>query len=333
MTAAHTLPSILAVARAAGLDLPGTGRPKQSLCCPFHEDTTPSAFLDEARGCFYCSVCTPGHGWGVSRFSDAVRILPGLGNPLAAPQAQGTHAPGPNFGPAEALAVWQMAVARARDDGSIEADSAAYEYLRDRGVIGSWETASFGLLASDMRLPPAIASWPGTGHVVVAPLYDAAGTLTNIQARAIRPAARKTLFPKGSRARGTMFASRSALDVLRRRWAGQKLVVLGEGLTDFLALSVACPVPVLSAPGTGCAVHGIGPWIAGFDVLLALDDDAAGANARMPTAEAAYRQGARSVRRVIWPGHSKDACEVIERRGIESLTAFLTREMEVSTHA
>jgi DNA primase len=104
---------------------------------------------------------------------------------------------------------------------------------------------------------------------------------------------------------------------------------LGEGLTDFLALTIACAAPVLSAPGSGLAAHAIGPWIAGFDVLLALDDDAAGANACMPTADAAYHHGARSVRQVVWPGHAKDACDVIEQRGIDALTAYLTRELEV----
>jgi DNA primase len=237
-----------------------------------------------------------------------------------------------SFGRAEALAVWQTALARARDDAAIEADRAAYEYLSDRGVLASWETASFGLLAAEVPLPAAVADWPATGHVVVVPLYDAAGDVTNVQARAIRPAAKKTLFPKGSRAKGTLFASRTGLAVLQGQWTGPRCLVVGEGLTDFLALTITCPVPVLSAPGTGLAAHGVGPWISGFDVLLALDDDDAGAKARLPTAEAAYRLGARSVRRVVWPGRAKDACDVIARRGIDSLAAFLTRETEVSVH-
>lgn len=330
MKGAGSLPSIFDVARAAGLQLPATGRPKCALCCPFHDDSNPSAFLDDERGCFYCSVCTPAHGWGIQRFSEALSGVRAASTRTW--RSPTTSAAPPSFGAAEANEVWLMALARARDDATIATDRRAYEYLRGRGVLASWETASFGLLNSDMPLPAPIAGWPDTGHVVVVPLHDAAGVLTNVQARAIRPACKKTLFPLGSRAKGTMFASRSGLAVLRRCWAGPKQVVLGEGLTDFLALSITSPVPVLSAPGTGCAVHGVGAWIAGFDVLLALDDDPAGENVRLPTAEAAYRHGAQSVRQVIWPRPAKDACEVIEQRGIESLTAFLTRETEVIPH-
>jgi hypothetical protein len=45
-----------------------------------------------------------------------------------------------------------------------------------------------------------------------------------------------------------------------------------------------------------------------------------------PAANAIHQHGGRSVRRVIWPGTAKDACDVGAERGWPALTEFLERE-------
>jgi len=324
---------ILTIAVTAGCSYSEHG-PKHSLRCPFHQDEHPSAFLDGERNIFYCSVCTPDGGWSARRFAEALGVPwePGAKASLPSPLRATATGKTESFTAAHALQVWDAALARARDDAEIDADRTVYEYLRLRGLLDAWELGAFGIVAAGMVLPAAVAGWPRSGHQVVVPLYDPSGDVANVQARAIGDAGRKTLFPTGSTARGMLFASRTGLAVLKQQWTGPKWLILGEGLTDFLALTITSPVPVMCAPGAGLAATGIGPWIAGFDVLLALDDDAAGATARTPTAAAAYQYGARSVRRAVWPGHVKDACDVLRDRGSVGLAYYLHRELEGSRH-
>jgi hypothetical protein len=303
---------------------------KHSIRCPFHDDAHASAFVDSERNVFYCSVCTPQGGWSARRLAAVLRQPWPLKQPRCLAEGRLKLQPRPAaFTAADACHVWSIALARARNSSFIDADGEVYAYLHRRGLADAWEEGAFGILAGDMALPTAVAGWPGTHHRLVVPLYETTGDLANIQARAIRHSTRKTLFPRGSRAKGCLFASRTGLAVLRGSWEGLRQLVLGEGLTDFLGLVITSPVPVLSAPGTGLAASSIGDWVAGSDVLLTLDDDSAGREAVAPTAAAAYHHRARSVRRVIWPGRAKDACQVIEERGVAALREFLDREMGV----
>ena len=102
-------------------------------------------------------------------------------------------------------------------------------------------------------------------------------------------------------------------------------VVFGEGLTDLLALAIASPFPVITAPGTANAVACVGSWARGRRVLLALDNDESGRKAAPPTAAALYGQGATRVIAVTWPGNAKDACDVVAARGVVGLEEFLGR--------
>lgn len=314
--------AIFEIARAARIEVPGSGA-KRTIHCPFHDDQWPSAFLSDSN-VFYCSVCTPGRGLGLKAFAQALGVAGpprGRFEPSRAAPAPRTEAPA--FTASDAARVWQMAYERVRNDATLAVDRPVYDYLAHRGILGAWEESAFGVLAECMDLPKAVAWWPGAGYRIVAPLYDATGRLSSIQARAIVPVRTKVQFPKGSRTAGTVFANRSGLEVLRGTWKGPRRVLLAEGLSDSLALSVVSLMPVVSAPGTGPAVHSIGPWASGYEVYLALDQDEAGRRALAPTARQAFEQRVERVFEVGWPGGCKDACEVVERRGMADLVRFL----------
>jgi len=315
------------IARAAGVEVGRSDR-KCPIRCPLHEDRHPSAFLDPEHNSFFCSVCTPNGTWTAKQLANACGVAwppPGaylVDGEHELPQVAGRTT---TFSATQARDVWRMAITRALDDEFAGADAVVYEYARRRGLLPAWEDRLFGILSTGMKLPASVASWPSTEHRLVAPLYDSRGEVACVQARRIVDGEPRTLFPRGSAARATLFACARGVQVLRSTWPGERQVVYGEGLTDYLALACASPLPVLCAPGTSMASSGIGPWIEGHEVLLALDWDEAGELALKPTATAAYERGAKRVQRLEWPDGCADACEVIERRGLEGLREFLCR--------
>lgn len=328
----RTLPSglIFAIAADHGVEMKGKGH-KRTCRCPFHEDKHASAFLS-VENVFYCSVCTPEGGWSAKTF--CIELGGDWSRYVAFPTATFERralaprfdAPAtPMFTAAEAQAIWELARARARDDSKAQEDSEAYHYLAERSLLEAAELGSFGVLGPGMQLPPAVRRWPELGYRVVVALHDLDGTITNLQARAIVKREKKVLFPTGSVAKGTLFACARGLELLRGTFSGRRAVLYAEGLTDFLALSISSPVPVLAAPGSGVAADGVGPWVEGCDLVLALDWDEAGEGAVEPTASAAYRFGARSVQRLEWPDSANDACDVVTRLGTAGLEAFLVR--------
>lgn len=304
---------IFSIARQAGVRIPDAGA-KRAIRCPFHEDRHPSAFLSE-RNVFYCSVCTPAAGWTAKRFAEALRTSGGL--------ASGQPAGVASFTAQDAELVWRLGRLRALDDARVSADRDVYAYLAARHLMESWELRLFGVLASGMQLPEAVAWWPDASYRIVAPVYDQRGRLANVQARSITRREPKVLFPKGSIARQTLFADGRGLAVLRGWDRPDKRILFGEGLTDFLGLSIVSPVPVLAVPGTGNAAPSIGPWARDASVFLALDNDPAGEEVVRAAAAAAYRNGAKRVARITWPKHSKDACEALERVGEDAFTTFI----------
>lgn len=320
---------IFEIARAAGIAVPEKGD-KRPIRCPIHDDKHASAFLS-VRNVFYCSRCTPDGGWTAKEFAAAIAqpwgaCMPAFARPIPTPKVDER----PSFTPQDAQLVWSLALARARDDEAVAADSEAYAYLAERGILESWELGAFGVLASDPKLPKAVAWWPSAGYRVVAPLYDQDGKIASVQARSIVGREPKTLFPSGSRSARTAFASTRAAELLRSSHAAHDAVLLGEGLTDFLALSAATAIPVFCAPGTGFAAGFVGAWVCGRALLLALDVDAAGALAVDPVAQAAKAHGARRVVRVTWPPGCKDACDVVREHGLLALSNFLERGVELA---
>lgn len=318
---------IFEIADDAGIVLKGKGAKRQCRC-PIHDDKSASAFVSEDN-VFYCSVCTPSGGWPAKALCEKlgsdwkryVRDLPR--DPVV--RRQPTVEPEVTFTPADALALWKTARARARDDECIDQDRPAYDYLESRGLMEAYELGVFGILATGMTLPPDVATWPQRGYRIVAALYDTTGKLTNVQARTIRFDRIRTLVPTGSKLAGTLFAEERALMILRGQPVAADTIIYGEGLTDFLALSITALMPVFAAPGTGNAVGGVDQWARGRRVLLALDNDNAGNAALVDTRDALYRHGATNVRRIVWPTGCKDACDVIAKRGTTGLSQLIRR--------
>lgn len=316
---------IFELARAAGVSVPERGS-KRPIRCPFHDDKTASAFLSELN-IFYCSVCTPDGGWPAKRFAEELRVPWNERRSMEPARPQPTVAD-PGFTADMARATWESALRRTRDDRFVDEDRAAYSYLAQREILSSWELCSFGVLGRGMPVPAPIAWWPSSIYRIVVPLYDQQGEIVNVQARAIVDSRDKTRFPKGARVMGTMFASPKAREMFAGSDNEHQVALLGEGLTDFLALVTATAIPVIAAPGTGFAAACIGPWVRGRTLLIALDLDDAGDAALPVVAREAHAQGASRVLRVEWPSPFKDACDVVAARGPEGLEAFLNQHLE-----
>ena len=232
----------------------------------------------------------------------------------------------PSFRPDEAEATWEAALARAFDDEAVVSDMGAYEFLARRGLMEAWELRLVGVIADGMDLHSAIRRWPRSGHVVLVPLHDReTGEIANVKSRSIWARPRnKTLVPERSPVSGTVFACAAGEQILRGR-SNESRVVLGEGLTDFLALAIHSPVPVLCVPGSSVLKKSPGTWVKGRDVYVAVDCDAAGEKEVAACADACWTNGARNVFRVVWPGHANDACDALAALGPNGFAEFLER--------
>ncbi len=315
---------------------------RKTVHCPIpgHHDQSPSAVYFSRTRRFHCSVCTPGRAitleelgrtlgqsvFSPTKFSSTEISGTSSGAPRSSAAALTTVHGTPNdFTARDAERAWNRALAQTRDDSRIGDPHtlAVHAYLAERGLAPAWDEALFGILTDAPDLPHAVRTWPRRGYTLVAPLHDAStGEIVNLQARAVRSDLRpKTLFPKGSQAQGTVFANRTAKALLRAkenfstRNSSAGAVIVGEGLTDFLALAVHATVPVFSAPGAGATIGALGAWVRGRVVCLALDCDPAGEAAVSGASRAAFRFGARAVRRVEWPENSKDACDALRLLG------------------
>jgi len=328
-TSARQLPPglIFAVAEAGGIEIKRRA-PKVQIRCPLHEDRNASAFLSDAN-VFFCAVCTPNGGMSAKDFASALNVdwRGLLGDaahkpaPIERPRAM------PVFTSRDAAIVWKRAQERMRDDANVGADRETWSFVARRRLGEGHELGAFGILSEGMSLPAAVSTWPSGGYRLVAPLFDPRGEVANVQARAVNGRTPKTLFPSGSSASGTLFACTRGVQLLRGEWTGPRCYILGEGLTDHVALTIASPAPVLCAPGTGMAAAGIGAWARNAVVYVALDFDDAGTRAVDAVASRAYSFGARAVRRLEWPFEAKDACEVLDRAGVEGLERFLRRQI------
>jgi hypothetical protein len=316
--------AIFALTEELGLSPLGRGERRRLRCpLPGHADRNASAVLFGPENRFHCAVCTPGGSLSMEALAAALGMPPRVEGrePAAAPPRRPAE-----FLPEEARVAWELALRRARDDAASSQgeDSEVYRYLHARGLAEAWELSAFGILTGDMALPGALRSWPERGYRLVVPLYHSrGGELVNLQARALRSDVRpKTLFPEGSRAARAVFADSRGLAVLRGE-GSRAAVLVGEGLTDHLCLSVHSPHAVVSAPGAGGAARALGPWVRGREVVLALDCDRAGERGAEAAAREACLQGAKVIRRVCWPPGVKDASEALERLGPARLEALL----------
>ena len=354
--------AIYLVAEAAGMHLHGIGT-RRKLHCPLgrHTDHNASAVLFGEENRFHCSVCTPGRSLSLVEFarrSSCEHVLPGLvakaSEILATECTPSRTISAPRFTPESAQAIWSASLARARDDRFTDdpVDREAYTYLARRGLMEAWDECAFGILPPRAKTLAAVRSWARGGYTIVVPLYsNTTGEIVTIQARSVREDARpKTLFPRGASTSGAVFASRTALSVIRdaalqkdgamqkrgatlkrrtnyERSAHQRsrAVILAEGLTDHLCLTFASPVPVVAAAGTGGAVRALGAWVNGCDLFVAVDCDRAGDSVVRDIAKRAFSEGVRTVTRLRWPERAQDACEARARLGTDALCDWLTQ--------
>lgn len=318
------LPSglIFEIAAKAEIELKGKGA-KRPIRCPFHEDRNASAFVSE-RNVFYCSVCTPSHGWTAKHFATELGLGWPVGHGIQFARVQPAPAIAvPVFSAASAQRVWELARARALDPRSVQVDADVYNFLRQRGLVEARPGSHFGIVAKDMTLPPEVASWPRSGHRLVVPMFDMTGKLACLQSRSVRGTKPKTLAPKDGPMSGRVFADERGVALLRGEGEDGQVVIFGEGLTDSLALAIASPVAVLSVAGTGVSVAGVDAWANGQKVIVALDSDASGQERVAPVARALVQHGAIAVFTLTWPNGCKDACDVVAQRGTAGLHDFL----------
>jgi hypothetical protein len=129
------------------------------------------------------------------------------------------------------------------------------------------------------------SGWSTTWRLVV-PAWNEHGELVSLHARAIAAAQLKTRWPKGCSASGLLFADPLGVTFLRE-WdtpgalAGLEFVVIAEGMTDTLKLSVVAErdestVAVLGYVAGSARALGRIAWPPSVPVLLAVDDDEVG---------------------------------------------------------
>ncbi|MCP4039714.1 MAG: hypothetical protein GY733_22410 [bacterium] len=323
-------------------------RPKKSgtgwsACCPAHEDRRPSlsvAVGEDGRvllachaGCTADAICAALSIPISELFPRRVPWWGGGRSPLDHRRSARTPDGLPSsFGPEDARALWRLARARAHDDEQIDDDAVVYEYVRRRGIEESWEVPGFGVLGRGIALPESVSWWPRNGYRLVAPLYDASGTIINVQARCIAGgASKKVLVPKRSRCKATVFANAQGRSLLRGDVVG-KDVLLVEGMTDFFAAGIASNVAVLGVPGTGAAESAVGSWASGCRVFIAMDLDQAGEASVSRVAQELAREKAESAYRLVWPRGCTDVCDVMASIGSTGLADFLEDSMTEARH-
>ncbi len=311
---------------------------------PSHEDRSPSLSVnegDDGRALINCfGGCQPEEvcaalGLELRDLYPNARPC----SPLPPPKAKASASPvgsrkprkkPPTFSAEEARGVWEQARARSRDDRFLDDDAEVYRYLSGRHLADGWDMGLFGILGPGMTLPGRIQDWLRTGHRIVVPLFDHKGAIVSLQARTIHPNCEpKVLTPTGGRIKGTLFASEMGQQLLAGLWQGPTVCILGEGLTDFLAMAPRAPVPVLNVPGATVAASSVGPWVREMRVILTLHDDTAGDTAADQVEQAALDAGACSIERIVWPYGANDAANLLALQGSRSFTEFLDELCEV----
>lgn len=318
---------ILGVLRHAGMNISDNGRDKISIKCPLpgHDDQNPSALVWLDHNTFFCSAgCTPGGSWTTKKLSEAL----GVPWPPQELRPRATTAPKDPFTPSDARSLWDAALAQCVSSIGTGRETNVMDYLLHRKLVDACAHRAVGILTSNMHVHPAIRSWVKRQYCVVAPMYDVRdGTLVNVQARRVVPSDKrnpKTLVPAGSRAAGTCFANEAGRAMLSGQAVACPNVVLGEGLTDHLALTIALgdSTAVISLPGVGNAVRSIGPWAQGRVLYVATDNDDAGKRVLNFIARAAREHGASKSFAVTWPKHTNDACDALSHLGADGLRQF-----------
>jgi hypothetical protein len=127
------------------------------------------------------------------------------------------------------------------------------------------------------------ASWAALGYRLVLPLYDAAGVIRSVRARAvaaIAPGDPKALPPSGHSVQGLLLADVRAAQMLAHgAWPerADDRLVFAEGEPDFLTWAMRATVAVVGIAGSGQWTETLAARIpAGTTVILRTDQDDAG---------------------------------------------------------
>jgi len=246
--------------------------------------------------------------------------------------------------PAIAQEFWRKCLDRYYDMSCELLDNQIYGFIKDRGLFDCVlnQLDLFGCLPENIDHHPKqwcketkkFWSWYDLDCRLIVPLHDVkTGEIVNVQGRLIRyggykiettfPFLGTKFFPKGGRVAKTTFANSAGVKLLKGEGNSRGAVVIGEGLTDHLALSVAHhPLPVFSAPGVAGVQHIAGDWMKGRRVLIALDCDTAGEDHVPELRRRIVAHGGYPVR-IRWPEGIVDACDFLQVHGMNSLKEVL----------
>ncbi len=322
-------------------------------CCPFHQEKTPSFYVNEDKGFYHCFGCGA-HGDAVrflmeldgETFPDAVRKLAAEAG-LEVPRPS---RPAPEEeGQARLMRILGAAADWFRQQLAGSDGVAARAYLAGRG-LDSAEVAAFGLgLAPDRRGALAAALAERLGRVdpadllaagleggadgrryerfrgrLLFPIHDGRGRMAGFGGRALDGREPKYL----NSAEGPLFAKGRLLYNLHRaapaaRRAGR--LVIAEGYMDVIGLASAGVAEAVASLGTALTPEQLDiAWRLAPEPILAFDGDAAGRRAAVRAALRAlpHLAAGRSIQILSLPP-GEDPDDVARRGGAEAVAAML----------
>ncbi len=304
-----------------GIQAPAIRRQKFHVCCPIHQEKTPSCHIDLNKQVWHCFGCDTG-GDAVQlvqlaekvTYPEALRIL-GLADQQEAGihSARNTPAPPPRRAdPAPADdAEDRRAMADARriyDACSLLGDTPAGWYCQSRGIPLAIAAAAGARYHADfLRGGPA----------AVFPVFDAAGQLTAVQGRYLAPAPKDSKRPDKKtrgRLRGVFLTMAGAI-------TQPGAVIVTEAPLDACSLA-AVGFPALALLGTHYP-DWLPARIGARPVYLATDNDGAGDGAAKKLCDALAANGGRIFR--LKPTRAKDWNEYLCTHGPAVMEAEIIR--------
>lgn len=224
-------------------------------------------------------------------------------------------------------------VLRAREEGENSCES-IFDFCQGRNLAGALEPDEWtdgqpvvGILPEE--LPPELGAILGNavrdGYRLLLPVYSKKGEISSLHLRSVEDRAESPFRTFRKLRDGALMANSAGRALLQGKMNGppEQPIVLAEGFTDFLALTLHGTGPVFGLPGASMAAKALmngdgkspAPWLKGADLIVATDEDSAGRKAAGEIAKVALQQGgARLVRRPRW-AEGQDACDVLDAVG------------------
>lgn len=327
--------------------------------CPFHQEKTPSFFVDPAGGFWKCFGC----GAGGDVFSFLMKIegltFPEAGERLAQQLGlQWRRQPG-DTARSERRRLLQRALEQATGYFQSQLNSArgaaARQYLAGRDLreetikefrlgyaLPEWDGLVRHLAAKGLSMDVAQEASlikPGRQdsyydvfrHRIIFPIEDAAGRILGFGGRTLDPkesakylnSGDTPLFRKGHHVYG--------LPQARQAMTQAGVVVLVEGYTDVLALHQAGFANVVASLGTALTedhVRLLGRYVE--TVVMCYDADTAGRQAALRNLEVFERVGVEA-QVVVLPGDT-DPDDFIRGRGLEAWQALLEKRLSLAEY-